>query len=151
MKKILIIATLIALQPGLALAGKNYGRINDEVVRNECGACHLAFQPRLLRSNSWEKIMAGLDDHFGEDASLDPEVTSYIADYFAKKSRKSSSRRRVTWENVPIRITKLRWFLKEHRGEVSRAAIKKAGTMANCGAGSGCHSAKDVARGYYDD
>jgi len=150
MKKILVLAALGALVPVFALAGANYGRIKDEVVLAECGACHLAYQPRLLRSQSWEKIMAGLDDHFGEDASLDEETTAHIAEYFARKSRKTS-RRKTSWDDVPIRITKLRWFMREHRGEVSRAAIKKAGTMSNCGAGSGCHSVKDVNRGYYDD
>jgi len=40
--------------------------VNKPIYKEECGACHFAYQPELLPSGSWEKILAGLEDHFGE-------------------------------------------------------------------------------------
>lgn len=44
----------------------------------ECSSCHIAYQPALLAANDWKKIMTGLNDHFGSDATVD-----------RKKARKS--------------------------------------------------------------
>ncbi|MCW8983529.1 MAG: diheme cytochrome c, partial [Gammaproteobacteria bacterium] len=35
-----------------------------------CGSCHFPFQPGLLPTSSWEKIMTGTDAHFGEQLKL---------------------------------------------------------------------------------
>ena len=43
----------------------------NEKWKTECGSCHLAYPPELLPASSWRRIMAGLDRHFGADASLD--------------------------------------------------------------------------------
>jgi len=39
--------------------------VNNDTYKEVCGACHFAYQPELLPSGSWEKILAGLPDHFG--------------------------------------------------------------------------------------
>ena len=49
------------------------------VVAEECGACHMVYSPSLLPAAAWDGIAATLDDHFGEDASLDDETTAEIA------------------------------------------------------------------------
>ena len=50
---------------------KSYLRpVTNQTFKQACGACHFAYQPELLPSGSWEKILAGLDDHFGEIDSL---------------------------------------------------------------------------------
>ncbi len=45
--------------------------VKDAVVIKECGACHMVFQPSFLPARSWQKMMEGLKDHFGENAELD--------------------------------------------------------------------------------
>lgn len=52
-------------------AGKTYVQ--------ECGACHTAYAPGLLPVRSWHRMMAELENHFGEDASLDePEYLAIL-------------------------------------------------------------------------
>src|SRR3990170_4941454 len=50
--------------------------------RQECASCHIAYAPGLLPAESWRKVMAGLDKHFGSDASLDAgdnkEITAFL-------------------------------------------------------------------------
>jgi len=69
----------------------------------ECGGCHLAYQPGLLPARSWEKLLTepALADHFGDDASLDAETLKEIRDYalanaadksYHKRSRKIALR-----------------------------------------------------------
>ena len=43
-----------------------------------CGSCHLVYQPGLLPARSWDRIMATLSDHFGDNAELDPAASSEI-------------------------------------------------------------------------
>ena len=50
----------------------------DPTTAAECGACHMAYPPSLLPAQSWHGLMAGLSDHFGEDASLDPATAAQI-------------------------------------------------------------------------
>ena len=38
--------------------------------QQECASCHMAFPPGLLPAASWKKMMSGLDQHFGADASI---------------------------------------------------------------------------------
>ncbi|MEY3427514.1 MAG: hypothetical protein RIS60_866, partial [Pseudomonadota bacterium] len=37
----------------------------------ECASCHMAYPPAMLSKSSWQRIMGGLDKHYGTDASLD--------------------------------------------------------------------------------
>lgn len=124
-------------------ADENYGSIKDKTVKTECGACHMAYQPAFLPAQSWQAIMSDLTNHFDEDASLDAETAQKITSYLVKNAGRS---RRYKKGKPPLRITKLRWFVSEHRGEVSRRAMKRAGTMSNCVA---CH--RGAEKGYYDD
>ena len=62
---------------------KHYGKryltpVNNPTFKEECGACHFAYQPELLPSGSWGKILSGLEDHFGEVIELDPESRKVI-------------------------------------------------------------------------
>jgi hypothetical protein len=57
--------------PAAAEGQNRLGPVTHEATRQECGACHMAFQPGLLPAASWRQVMSGLAKHFGEDASLD--------------------------------------------------------------------------------
>jgi hypothetical protein len=55
--------------------------VNNPTYSEQCGACHFAYQPELLPSGSWGKILAGLDDHFGEFIELDADSKKIIGEY----------------------------------------------------------------------
>ena len=111
--------------------------------RAECGACHIPYPPRFLPKASWRAMMANLADHFGEDASLADDTAAKIEKYLVSHAARWRVRKGAT---PPLRISKLRWFVHEHREEVSPRSLKKAGSWSNCAA---CH--RGAARGYFDD
>jgi hypothetical protein len=76
----------------------------------ECGACHLAYQPQLLPADSWQRLFGRLDDHFGEDASLDDATGQEILDYYL-----AGADRRVPPKGAPRQITELGWWVRAHR------------------------------------
>ncbi len=108
--------------------GKGEFIINDTQTASECGECHQAYGAESLPQGSWRRIMGDLPNHFGEDASLDEATRKHIEDYLVANSQPG---------NGPLRISETRWFISEHRGEVSDRALKKAGSWANCKA---CHN-----------
>jgi len=102
----------------------------------ECAGCHMAYPPGLLPVASWKKVMAGLDKHFGTDASLPAtdarEITNYLTKYPSNRWTSSAA---------PLRITDGEWFKAKHfnKGEIApevwkRASVKSPG---NCNA---CHT-----------
>ena len=115
----------LALQPG---------RVNPK-WQQECGSCHIAYAPGLLPAESWRRVMAGLDKHFGADASLAPAESKAITDFLV-----SNASTRWSGSATPLRITETAGFLREHRGDevpagaFARASVKSA---SNCQA---CHS-----------
>ncbi|MEW5850914.1 MAG: diheme cytochrome c [Myxococcota bacterium] len=110
----------------------------------ECGSCHMLYHPALLPERSWRKLMAGLDDHFGENAALDDTTRKTITDFLAQHAADRTTARRGTVlgrgipaDQVPTRITGTRSFRGWH-DELSPATFKRAsvGSAANCVA---CH------------
>ena len=51
-----------------------------------CSACHMLYAPATLPSRSWEKIMKGLDNHFGDNAELSPAVNTEITAYLKRNA-----------------------------------------------------------------
>lgn len=144
LNKSLIAGAALALLAGAAVARadefEQVAPVADPAVKKECGACHMAYQPQFLPAASWQTLMAGLDDHFGENASLDPATAQHIGDYLV-----AHAGRPVKGE-PPLRISELPWFRHEHGREVSPAMLKTAKSWANCTA---CHKGAD--RGLYED
>ncbi len=111
----------------------------------ECGSCHTAYAPGLLPARSWQKMMNELEDHFGEDASLDePErlaILRWLTDYAADGPHATNLMRRIATSiprgEAPQRITETRLFTHQH-DEVPAHIWKRAriGSKSNCGA---CH------------
>ncbi|MBK8456652.1 MAG: diheme cytochrome c [Phyllobacteriaceae bacterium] len=144
MKRLLLAAALLASTAVAATAADRM--VTDEMTKAECAACHIAYPPRLLPAANWEAVMAGLQDHFGEVASLDDASVAHIRDYLVANAGKDDPTA-VDAEGKPLlRISERRWFVGEHKGEVSEASLKKAGTWANCVA---CH--KGAEKGQFDD
>lgn len=77
--------------------------------KQECSGCHIPFPPGLLQAESWLKIMEGLDNHFGVDASLTDKENKEIAVFLVKNA---STRWR--YSTPPSRITESVWFKSVH-------------------------------------
>jgi len=127
--------------------------VDNAVYREACGACHFVYQPGLLPSGSWEKILSGLEDHFGEAIELDPESEKVIAEYLrANAAERSSAKRAVKimrslGSRAPLRITEIPYIQEKHH-EVSPGVLKRKsiGSLSNC---SACHTTAE--KGVYDD
>lgn len=120
----------------------------------ECSSCHMAYPPGLLPERSWRKLMAELDKHFGQDASLDEAATKAILDYLVQNGAERNTNRRssrflgaVPATATPLRITENAYFATKHR-EVSPGDWKlpKVGSPANCNA---CHA--DAEQGSFSE
>jgi hypothetical protein len=150
-----VLAAVAAFPPvmmALAEEDERVPPVTDPLVLKECGACHMAFQPAFLPARSWQKIMDGLKDHFGENAELDPALAKKISDYLSANAAGgfSHSMRSLGSSDAPIRISEMPWFVHKHdrKGRTSPPALlrAKAKSKADCAA---CHP--DAAKGIYED
>jgi cytochrome c553 len=104
----------------------------------ECGGCHLAFPPALLAADDWHRVMANLDKHYGDNATLDEKTRRTIDEFLG---RNAGSGRRTEGANAGKgalpRLTMTGWFRHKH-DEVPTAVWKdkRVGSAANCAA---CH------------
>jgi Dihaem cytochrome c len=91
-------------------------RSSEQAFNDECGACHFAFPPQFLPARSWQAIMAGLDNHFGENASLDADTAKQITDYLVANAAGPGSPvlRGLDPQETPLRITETRLWNRIH-------------------------------------
>jgi nitrate/TMAO reductase-like tetraheme cytochrome c subunit len=131
---ILTLLTFGALSAGAADASAKW--------RTECSSCHIAYPPAGLPAASWQKVMSGLDKHFGADASLSAPDTQEITKFLEQNASK-----RWKGSDTPLRITDSQWFKSKHHevgaGVWKRASIK---SPSNCGV---CHQGAD--KGDFDE
>ena len=126
---------------------------NNPTYIKECGDCLFSYQPQLLPSGSWEKIIAGCDDHFKEELEIDTDSKSDILGYLIANSAEKSSAKiaikimKSLGNRTPVRITEVPYILKKHH-EVNPAVLKKdsIGSPSNCPA---CHTKAE--KGIYED
>lgn len=118
--------------------------VSNAKWKAECGSCHMVYHPGLLPERSWNKVMAGLDKHFGENASLDKATQNEIAKFLVFNSADKQGNRRSNRINqsiptnaTPMRISETRYFTSKH-DEISTNTFKRKsiGSASNCVA---CH------------
>jgi len=127
--------------------------VNNPTYKEECGACHFVYQPELLPSASWAKILANLDDHFGDSIELDDDSRKAISDYLKFNGAEQSSAKRAVkimrslGNQVPLRITDIPYIIEKHH-EISPNILKREsiGSLSNC---SACHTTAE--NGIYED
>jgi hypothetical protein len=163
MKKLVFASVLAAALAGFPIMtmqaaaddDERVAPVKDPVVIKECGACHMVFQPIFLPARSWQKMMAGLKDHFGENAELDEATAKGIEEYLTANAGdrgyfRGHALRGLAGADVPLRISETPWFMRKHekRGRISPAALQraKAKSKSDCIA---CH--KDANKGDYED
>lgn len=122
------------------------------IYEKECGACHWAFHPSLLPAASWQRVTAGLSDHFGEDASLadntQREIDSWLTHNASETwDTEAANRFRVIDPTNPTRITATPYWRAKH-AEIEAAVFagRAVRSRVNCLA---CHL--DAATGRFDD
>ncbi|SOD92426.1 diheme cytochrome c [Caenispirillum bisanense] len=149
----LVAAVVLAAGPALADSDEWVPPVTDALTRAECGDCHMAFQPAFLPARSWDRLMDGLSDHFGDDASLPAEKVAAIRAYLTANAGdvrpEGAARgymRRVAPDGVPLRITENPAFLREHDFRPAVWQRPDVVTKSNCLA---CHRQAD--RGLYED
>lgn len=147
MKRIAITTVMLLAVAGFGAPagadGRRFTATNDQ-WQAECGSCHVTYPPKLLPASSWQRIMNGLDRHFGTDASVDAKTAAEIGAFLAAHAARGG---RAWGAGDPLRITETAWFRREH-DEVSPATWKspKVRSAANCAA---CHAGAE--RGDYSE
>jgi hypothetical protein len=103
--------------------------------QQECAACHVAYPPGMLPAESWQRVVNGLPNHFGTDASLDAETVRQLWAWLAANA---GAARRSGEQPPEDRITRSAWFVHEH-DEVPASTWKLPAVKspANCAA---CHA-----------
>lgn len=129
--------------------------VKNDLYIKECGSCHFPYQPGLLPSNAWEKMMANLDNHFNSDATLDDKtfqtLSKYLNDNSAEKNMQYKRSNRIV-SSIPAgqiadSISTTPYMIKKHR-EIRKDLItqKEVKGLFNCIA---CHSTAD--KGIYSE
>ncbi|MCO5354921.1 diheme cytochrome c [Acidovorax kalamii] len=125
-------------------SGRAMPRNVPSAYAQECAACHTAYPPGLLPAASWNRVLMGLDKHYGTDASLDATTVRQLNQWLQAHA---GTYKRVTEEPPEDRITRSAWFERKHR-KIEPATWKLASvkSSANCAA---CHAGAD--QGQFDD
>ncbi len=119
----------------------------------DCGSCHFAYQPELLPAGSWEKILSGLEDHFGQAIELDADAKKVVDGYLTANAAEHSKAKRAVkimkclGSQTPLRITEIPYIQNKHH-EISPDVFKReaVGSLSNCTA---CHTTAE--KGTYED
>ena len=96
---------------------------------------------------SWQRILDGLDKHFGTDASVDAKSLAELRGFLASNAARG---RRASVGTPGLRITETDWFRREHRkvpeATWQGAAVKGPANCAAChtGAENGDYSERDI-------
>ena len=127
--------------------------MTNPAYKEHCGACHFNYQPELLPSGSWKKILVQLEDHFGQSFELDQEAQKAVLGYLEANAAERSTSKRATkivksvGSGTPLRITEVPYIKDKHR-KVSATVLNRPsiGSLSNCTA---CH--RRAEEGNYDD
>lgn len=160
MKKVLLIGTVISASIFATLAycsggiensksqysGLDVAPVNNQLYRSECASCHFAYPAGLLPARSWQKLMSGLDDHFGDNAELLPEAHAVILQYLVDNAADTSDYKRsrrimnsLATDEIPMRISETPYIKRKHH-ELSPSEVKnnpEVRSLSNCIA---CHT-----------
>ncbi|GAB4122559.1 MAG: diheme cytochrome c [Sideroxydans sp.] len=139
------------------LRQKEINPVKNKTYQDECGSCHFAYQPGLLPSASWEKLLneKALADHFGENAELDKETLAVIYDFamanaadksYWKRARKIA--KATEGMDAPLRITEVRYIKRKH-SEIPEKMIKGNKDVKSLSMCDACHT--QAKNGVFDE
>ncbi len=136
--------------------------VANATYAQECGSCHVAYQPGLLPATAWQKIMApaALGNHYGDDASLTDELRNEIGNYLTANAADQATQVRARAFAVALntsgstqgdalpRITETRYFVRKHDEIPARLVTGNpdVGSFSQCNT---CH--RGAAEGVYNE
>ena len=135
MKIYTLFILLAGLQASSLVSADNLPTPTDAppAFKTECGSCHLAFPPSLLIADDWKRVMANLDKHYGDNASLDAKTRLDIEGFLL---RHGGSEKKRAGAGDPPRITTTNYFKRWHHEVPARIwsdpAVKSAANCASC-------------------
>lgn len=119
------------------------------LYEEECAACHIAYPAKFLPARSWAAIMSGLENHFGDNAELDPKSTMLIRDYLvASGGRGHKVLRRLKDDETPLRVTDLPGYKRIHH-ELPKDVLQRDAKLTSMSQCNACH--RDAERGKFDE
>jgi hypothetical protein len=151
-----VLAALLLAAPAFAQTAsvrRDVGPNTSPTYEKECGGCHFPYQPGWLPERSWRKLMSSLREHFGENATLKPElhdaVQAYLVQGSADQGRSERSReilQAIPKDATPLSITQVLYVGGIHGGFLDPAfrGEPQVKTLAQC---STCH--QKAARGWF--
>ena len=105
----------------------------------ECAACHVAYPAGMLPAASWQRLLNGLDRHYGTNASLEPQDLALVSRWLL-----ANADTRHTVSPSQDRITQAPWFERKHRHiESTTWQLPSVRSAANCAA---CHTGAEQGR-----
>ena len=123
--------------------------VTNQLYKEECGSCHFAYQPGWLPEQSWRDMMSSLDDHFGDNAELNPANHKVILEYLVSNSADKSNYNRskkimrsLGSSSAPKRITDIGYIKHEH-DELPASLIAKNDKVASLSHCNACHQDAD--------
>ena len=126
----------------------------SEIWQEECGACHLAYNPSLLPSRSWLALLKQQNSHFGEDLYLDADTQKqlqrFASDNAAEQGLTEPARKimaAMDSRNTPLRITDTAYWKRKH--EDISAMVWAQSNVNGKGQCEACHS--DAEQGWFED
>ncbi len=134
----------------------DFSPAQDPTYRSECGGCHFAYPPGLLPARSWEALLDGLGDHFGDNAELSDAVTAQLRGYLttqAADSAEASGRAPAVAASIPasetpLRFTATRYFQRKHH-EIDPRTVHDNPQVGSLSACAACHTQADA--GSFDE
>ena len=144
----LAVAAAISIAVATPAGALSLGPVDHPATAKECAACHMVFPPQLLPARSWTALMGDLGNHFGEDASVAPDVQADITAFLTANAADAPANKKIRGllrglkdADVPLRITETPWWTRSHH-EISPKwyAKPEIKTAANCAA---CHRGAD--------
>lgn len=128
--------------------GVGVAPVDNKQYQEECGSCHFAYQPGLLPTKSWEKLLTaeGLHDHFGEVADLDKDTLQVLRDYVManaadKSMHKIAKKITIATEDseAPLRITEVRYIKRKHN-DIPAKMVKDNKDVKSLSYCNACHT-----------
>ena len=155
MKYLVFLALIINVLFAENYSAGDVAPVKNDLYIKECGSCHFPYQPGLLPSNAWNKMMANLDNHFNSDATLDDKtfqtLSKYLNDNSAEKNMQYKRSNRIVSSLLPGQvadsISTTPYMVQKHR-EIRKDLITQPDVkgLFNCMA---CHTTAD--KGIYSE
>ena len=153
---ILVLIYALSVKDNILTTGYNKAidyKKEHSLFVSECASCHTLYPPTLLPKKSWNRLMADLENHFGDDASLEYSDTQNILRYLLDNSAEYSTSEasvnilKSMQNKDTIAITKTPFWKNRHQSIDSKYfKSSNVKSRANCKA---CHI--DIENGLVED